>query len=398
MSSIVFPEENSPEAIPAPLDVVQLLKPREDVKTLDVAKIPNEPLGPPIRETSDAAAASLTRGNEYFAIRDFESAIDAYREAIRLDPQFSIAYSNLGSALASTGEYRLAIRNFEKASEIDPTNAHAYKSRGSVYIRLEEYQPGFEYLNLALQYAPHDPAIYASLGAAYYNLGDFNRAIESNSEEIRLHGPETPAQVRARAFVKRGFSYIKLGEDEDLILAWVDFSEAAKLVDFHEAARLDPEFQNASQIRDLLDQSTANLRRSAANLGYIESVLQPTVPDLAWALGVSRQVVHKWKAGRPIATGYAARLEGIARAASLFAGEGLQVTTDTIQRPIENGKNFFDIVREGGSPEAAARILIDIVHDEQIQRERLKPQLSDGGPLTSDDFWDLGVPTLDEKD
>ena len=110
----------------------------------------------------------------------------------------------------------------------------------------------------------------------------------------------------------------------------------------------------------------------AENLEHIRSVLRPSVTDLAKALGVSRQAIYDWQAGKPIAAENAARIDDIARAANLFAREGLQATAHAMRRPISNGKNLFEIIRDGGSAEAAARTLIDIIRRELKQREILE--------------------------
>ena len=135
----------------------------------------------------------------------------------------------------------------------------------------------------------------------------------------------------------------------------------------------------------------------ADKLDYIRTVLRPSVTDLARAMGVSRQAIYDWQAGRPIAAENVTRLQDIARAADLFAREGLQATAHVMRRPITNGKNLFDIVRDGGSAEAAARTLIDIVRRELRQRENLKSRLAKRTRPTREDFRDLGAPMLDEK-
>jgi transcriptional regulator with XRE-family HTH domain len=135
----------------------------------------------------------------------------------------------------------------------------------------------------------------------------------------------------------------------------------------------------------------------ADNLARIRSVLRTSVADLARALGVSRQAIYDWQTGRPIAADNAARLQDIADAADLFAREGLHATAHVMRRPISNRKNFFEIIRDGGSAEAAARTLIDIVRRELKQRENLKSRLADRAGPTREDFQDLGMPMLDEK-
>jgi transcriptional regulator with XRE-family HTH domain len=135
----------------------------------------------------------------------------------------------------------------------------------------------------------------------------------------------------------------------------------------------------------------------AKNLEHIRAVLRPSVTDLAKALGVSRQAIYDWQAGRPIAADNVARLDDLSRAADLFAREGLQVATHVMRRPISNGKNFFEIIRDGGSAEKAAHSLIDIVRRELEQREKLQARLANRARPTQHDFRHLGTPMLDEK-
>jgi transcriptional regulator with XRE-family HTH domain len=136
---------------------------------------------------------------------------------------------------------------------------------------------------------------------------------------------------------------------------------------------------------------------AAEHLAQIRNVLRPSITDLAKALGVSRQAIYDWQDGRPIAPENVARLQDIARAADLFAREGLEATAHVMRRPITDGKSFFDIVREGGYAEPTARVLIDIVRREMKQREQLKARLANRARPAHKDFRDAGAPMLDEK-
>jgi len=49
------------------------------------------------------------------------SAVSDARKAIEIDPKFSKAYSRLGHALFSSGEYAQAVEAYEKGLEIDPS-------------------------------------------------------------------------------------------------------------------------------------------------------------------------------------------------------------------------------------------------------------------------------------
>jgi hypothetical protein len=201
-----------------------------------------------------------------------------------------------------------------------------------------------------------------------------------------LKSPPPPVPViRGSAVMQHPVFGLQVGTGGDFTIDYLKIRGSKGYPYF--AFGTDPEL-HATQ------QTTAS---PAANLAHIRSVLQPSVTDLAWALGVSRQAVYDWQAGRPIAPDNVARLQDIARAADLFVREGLRATAHMMRRPIKSGKNFFELIRDGGSPEVAAQILIDIVRDELNQRESLRSKLSDRAPPTREDFQNLGTPMLDEK-
>lgn len=142
--------------------------------------------------------------------------------------------------------------------------------------------------------------------------------------------------------------------------------------------------------------ATAN-RTAAQNLAHIRAVLKPTVTDLANVLGVSRQALYDWQAGKPVASENAARLADLAGAADIFAVEGLMGSSETLHRAVKDGKSFFDLVREGNSADGAARKLIEIVRGELRQREALKNRLAGRKRPAREAFDEIGAPMLNER-
>ena len=65
--------------------------------------------------------------------QDYDAAISAFTEAIRLDPECAVAYSNRGIAFENKGEHDSAIADFTNCIRLDPKDATAYYSRGSAY-------------------------------------------------------------------------------------------------------------------------------------------------------------------------------------------------------------------------------------------------------------------------
>jgi hypothetical protein len=134
------------------------------------------------------------------------------------------------------------------------------------------------------------------------------------------------------------------------------------------------------------------------NISRIRAVLSPTITDLAGILQVSRQAIYDWQAGKPIAEENAARLAELVKAADLFAVEGLRGTSRAMRRPIKDGKNFFDLIKDGSPADAAARGLIEIVRNEFRQREALRKRLAERKRPSRDVFGDIGAPMLHEKE
>ena len=62
---------------------------------------------------------------------DFDGAIAAYTEGIRLNPQNAQPYSSRGQAYLRKGELDRAIADCNKAIQLDPMMAEAYCTRGN---------------------------------------------------------------------------------------------------------------------------------------------------------------------------------------------------------------------------------------------------------------------------
>jgi DNA-binding XRE family transcriptional regulator len=141
---------------------------------------------------------------------------------------------------------------------------------------------------------------------------------------------------------------------------------------------------------------TQPCRTPADDIARIRAILKPAIGDLAQALGVSRQAIYDWQNGKPITAENAARLTDLASAADVFSNEGITGSAQALRRPIVDGKTLFDIARDGGSTEMAARTLVDRIRRELSQRERLAARLAGRRPAAGS-VDDDGTPMLDER-
>ena len=92
--------------------------------------------------TNKEAEAALTKGNNAFENKDFDSAIIYFTKAIELDPNYAITYNNRGEAYSNLEQYPEALVDYTKAIELDPNYAIAYNNRGEAYSNLANHPTG----------------------------------------------------------------------------------------------------------------------------------------------------------------------------------------------------------------------------------------------------------------
>src|SRR6266850_543315 len=127
---------------------------------------------------------------------DFPTAIPFFQRAIQLDPNFAIAYDQLGGAYGSIGERALAVENTRKAfelrgrvSEMEKLNIEADYYFG-VTGNLIEAQRSYV---LGKQIYPREPGFYGGLAVIYMSLGQYESALKEHREVLRLLPPDSVA-------------------------------------------------------------------------------------------------------------------------------------------------------------------------------------------------------------
>ncbi len=166
------------------------------------------------------AEIAFQRGNVQSLLGQIDMAIEAYSNAIHLNPRDARAYNNRGVDYGEKGESDLAIRDFYKAIDLKQDYDLAYNNRGAVYRKDGEYDKAIEDCDKAIQLNPDYAEPYSNRGAAYRNKGDYERAIRDYDRAIELK----PNFVQA--YYNRGLAYHEKGEFD---LALKDYNKAIEL-------------------------------------------------------------------------------------------------------------------------------------------------------------------------
>ncbi len=101
---------------------------------------------------------------------DPNRAPDAYRQALRLDPQNADAHVNLGRLHQLQGDLRKAKRHYQRAVDVAPKHQLALYNLGTVFDELDEMETAAEYYRRSL-----------AIPDAHYNL---SRICELRGDEL----------------------------------------------------------------------------------------------------------------------------------------------------------------------------------------------------------------------
>jgi tetratricopeptide (TPR) repeat protein len=83
----------------------------------------------------------------------------AYREAIRLSPEFAKALNNLGIILASEGDLGEAEEALRRAVAADPRYARAHLNLANLYLKRNSPDQALPHLEAVIRLEPDHPRI-----------------------------------------------------------------------------------------------------------------------------------------------------------------------------------------------------------------------------------------------
>jgi serine/threonine protein kinase/tetratricopeptide (TPR) repeat protein len=136
------------------------------------------------------ALQAFSLGRKMQSANDYVNVIPVLQQAIKLDPNFAMAYAALATSYGNLGEAGLAAENAKKAYELRDrvserekfyidSHYHAYATGD-----LEKARQVYE---LWAQSYPRDEVPSINSGAIYGNLGEFEEALAEGQEAFRLN-------------------------------------------------------------------------------------------------------------------------------------------------------------------------------------------------------------------
>jgi tetratricopeptide (TPR) repeat protein len=220
----------------------------------------------------NAASSYNNLGVAYQKYGRYQSAMECYKQAIKIKPDFFKAYYNLGVLCGELGLVQEEIESYKQAIKARPDYADAHCNLGNAYNKLGRLQEAMDEYNLAIKARPKYADAHYNLGVTYYQLGRYEDAIKEYKQAVKIK-PDY-----AEAYYNLGVAYSSVGNPQEAIESYI------------QAVRIDPEYAEAY----------VNLGNAYLKLNRYQDALENykhairIKPDLAnahYALGVTYSVM-----------------------------------------------------------------------------------------------------------
>ncbi|HYJ88903.1 MAG TPA: tetratricopeptide repeat protein [Pyrinomonadaceae bacterium] len=137
-------------------------------------------------KSSSRAAGLVEEGDKFADENKWAEAIDVYKVAIRLDPNYSAAHGGLGDAYFNTGNWEQALASYKEQARLAPNDAQAQFDLGYAYNAMGRHGEAFAPLVKATSLDPSFAEAHYSIGYAYSRGSDFEKSINFFKSAIRL--------------------------------------------------------------------------------------------------------------------------------------------------------------------------------------------------------------------
>ena len=140
--------------------------------------------------------------------------MDDYQQAIRLKPDFAVAYNSRGTAFDDKGDHDSAIADYTKALSLDPTIVAAYFNRASAYRAKGDAPHAVQDLDTMIRLKPDSAEAYSNrcLIKVRANLA-LDQALSDCDQALKIH-PNLGPTIMLRTLV-----LARLGRFDDVIAA-----------------------------------------------------------------------------------------------------------------------------------------------------------------------------------
>ncbi|MGO9108275.1 MAG: tetratricopeptide repeat protein [Thermoguttaceae bacterium] len=234
--------------------------------------------------TIDVPAAEMYRlldaGKELAEKGDKEAAIDSFRKALAIDPNFGKVHYEFGVVLARCGRLDEAIDHYQEALKSDPRHAPGHNNLGIIFASRGRLDEAIDHYRASLEANPTHPGYHGNLAVALERRGEREEAMLHYRKAVELGGGDSAHYNLARALARQRRFDDAVAEYQAALVGKPEWAEAHNnlgdaLFSLGRIPEAVTHFERAVQLKP--DYSLARRNLESARAAAANSV-EPTPP------------------------------------------------------------------------------------------------------------------------
>ena len=144
-------------------------------------------------------------------------AVEAWKQAVKLDPAYADAWEAMGQAHLDAGRIKDAVAAFEAALKADPTRARVLGSIGDAHFQAGKWSLAIASYQAALKADPGLTGLYYRLGRANSEMGQYDKAIAFYQRAL------SASPDNAQAWYHLGYAWKERGKKREAVNAFQNY-------------------------------------------------------------------------------------------------------------------------------------------------------------------------------
>lgn len=196
-----------------------------------------------------SAAEWLASGNDALDAADYQTALDDYTQALKIDPDLAEALNNRAYIEQKLGRFDACAADYTHLIDVRPDdNVDAYAGRAACYVELGRWSDALKDFNHLVEVRPDFAPYFRQRGTVYVSLGDQSKALADFDKALSLD-PRYPL-----AYLDRGQLRLDQGDTPHA------------LDDLNQALALDPsQVPEAYYLRATIDETAGDTKNAIAD-------------------------------------------------------------------------------------------------------------------------------------
>ncbi len=243
----------------------------------------------PSREDIEKARDLFNKGVQHGVNEDYEKALEAFNNAIKINPVYAKAFLYRGLTKTELPDYKDAIKDFTITIELDPGYSdQAHYFRGLTKHHLGNYNASIQDMSVAIRLNP-DFISFFQRGKSYLRLEEYGRALQDfeisyrlnpDFEKIHLYRGKSLYYIEQTELAIKDLETAKklLPDNPEVFyysgLARIDIQNSyAAIQDLDKCIELNPDFHKAYEARAQARKNTGNHNAAQADLEKAKSII-----------------------------------------------------------------------------------------------------------------------------